>query len=243
MKKILLVLCLGFIIEALPAQTVLLSKKVTDYSIPGKKGPNLKRYTHAYMGFGFIFPANTSKKMDYFFTPFKSYAVNFGIRTKWKLAKFYAIGMDYILWYERYYELYYPSYDIIIDYDPNYLRYYPYWDTPDKSIHKTYNYYFSPGIYNRFNFGKRGNYIGTYLDIGIRLNCSIYSNQKTADYFGDTKYEYTYHSDFKDIFEDLPDSKPEAYVRFGINRYVLFVNYRDIDLYCPLTVGLEIGLF
>jgi len=105
---------------------------------------------------------------------------------------------------------------------------------------------------NRFNFGKRGDHIGYYVEIGASADFNfmnkekwIYTNQSDQDgaYFETTKL--TYHN--LDYIEALAYN---AHLRVGFNKLVIFGDYRLSDRFkatdrvnyqvTPLTVGLRL---
>lgn len=145
-KMLLLWVLLPF---SLQAQQVMLSEDVAIDSTIAKRGPNRKHYTHTFMSFGLAADAGSAgakvvqPRVDYF---------NFGIRYKRRLAEHFAFGFDIAYGVE--------------DYRLKQEAGKKLPDTLLNSRERMIFNNFTTGLYMRFNFGKRGNQLGKYLDLG-----------------------------------------------------------------------------
>jgi hypothetical protein len=135
--------------SSMVAQQVMLSEDVAIDSTIAKRGPNRKHYTHSFMSFGLAADAGSAgakvvqPRFDYF---------NFGIRYKRRLAEHFAVGFDLSYGLEDYR-----------------LKQEAGKKLPDSLLNSRERMIFNnftTGLYMRFNFGKRGNQLGKYLDLG-----------------------------------------------------------------------------
>lgn len=215
---------------------------VIDESVPQKiedpkKGPNQKSFLHGFMGYGLILGGGEGSGGTINYG--RSGGWHFGLRKKRKLSNFYSIG----------YELFYAVNTFSLKQDSTKTF-------PNSSLHtkehlRTNELGFS--LYNRFNFGKRGNRIGNFLDIGAFgtwvagashtfLNKYAIANSANASNTTVTNRGLIYISDFN----------YGAQARLGFNRIVFFGNYRLSQLFngkiasyteLPrLITGIQIGL-
>ena len=149
------------------AQKILLEQDVNADSIRPVKGPNLKHYSHYYLGYGLVAsPGSAGSEIRYGM----SSDITLGYRYKRKLSQFYSIGMD-ISYHLTTYRLKQNSTKRL----------------PNDSLHDKEQLIFHNvgfGIYNRFNYGKRGNYIGNFIDIGARLDLPFSVIHFTKDEIG-----------------------------------------------------------
>ena len=229
MKKILITFFLFISTYICFSQTVLLHQEVKDTTL-GKRGPNLKNFGHFYFGIGFIMgePENKGAEINYGFS--KNILV--GYRYKLKLNQVLAIGFD-------------------MDYNASsfFIKQHPLKTIPDTLLHDIEKINFgNVGLngYIRFNYGKRGNRIGNFIDLGA-YGDYVFS----ARHF--TKDEKQNGNIVKTTTSHLAYYNKTNYgllMRIGFNRYVLFGNYRwsnhfkDSYIYPELpryTVGFQIG--
>ena len=146
MKKLILFLLLAPIITL--GQTILLEQDIINDSIPENVGPNLKHFSHTYINYGSII-GSTSNDMEIG----KSYEFSSGLRYKYKVSGFYALGFN-LSYNMQSFRIKNPNFISGIFYDK------------EKLVLNN----FEIELYNRFNFGKRGNVIGKYIDIGAYGN-------------------------------------------------------------------------
>ncbi len=233
MKKILAIAIIILISGQCYSQQILFHKDVKDTTM-GKVGPNLKNFHHFYIGFGFIGGDNNGAGNDIVLG--KSTNFVFGYRYKLKICKHYAIG----------YDLAFNSYTFALEQKKGKIF-------PDTILHnkkETFSYYnvgLSP--YMRFNYGRRGNSIGKFIDLGA---------------YGD--WTYTARTFAKDKVENgnivkittsnlkyINSFNYGALVRIGFNRWVIFGSYRLSDIFKTsdtynfselprTTLGLQVGI-
>ena len=226
MNKIFkIILLTAVILSARPvfSQTVLMQEVVDSCYSRQQFGVNSKHFAHVYWAWGVTFGKDLVTK------PIKTNMLIVGIRYKYKINNFWALGSEIEYQYQT---INYPvSGDIITD---------------------KYNFRnFSLAIYNRINLGRRGDIMGKFFDVVIGITQNILnshyleqeSNSSVCDTYSYTEYQLAYFNSYTYGFE----------LRIGINRYILFTKYR----YTPLlkeafgtlykdiprwTVGLQIGI-
>jgi len=223
-------------------QTVLLHEKISDYDFKmPKRGPNFRHFTHLYLGFAFFIPNNESAEIET--KPGSTTTFSVGWRYKFKITRWLAVGSG----------LNYTNDVFNLAQNENKI-------VPNDLLHEKEKLRFNnlgPEVYLRFNFGKRGNVVGRFVDVGAYLNWSfkvkhMYQNMvdnnlqphqagKQRVILSELKYVEPFHYGFK--------------ARIGLNRFVFTASYRMTelltsdfrdeigDMFFPkLNVGLEIGL-
>ncbi len=239
MKKIILLAFLisGFIYPNFAQQTLLEENPETLYKA-SKWGKNRTHYTHFYFGFGSVVDQPESEHLK--IVPGLSNQTMFGMRYKLKFWNFYAWGLDLNWSYNR---------QFIKQNNQNLF--------PDSLTHRKEIFaYHTLGMeyYNRFNFGKRGNMIGNYLDLGVWGNWMFSPKHVVWDthqepLLGATKSKTTFTS-----LNYVTDMHWGVGARIGFNRWVIYGKYRMSDLLnskfenpkiepSKLVVGVEIGFF
>lgn len=224
------------------SQTILMEEDVNADTLPPTFGPNLKNFVHSYFRYGFV--AGKSEGAGAEIIPGLSNEFSFGIRYKRKMNNFYALGFD--VFYNK------------INYRLKQISSKVFPDTLHNHIAEKFFYNnFGLEIYNRFNFGKRGNILGNFLDLG-----------------GYGEWGFSIKHFFKDDLDtaqtgakmrEITNKKLlyannlnyGATLRFGMNRFILYGKYRLSDIFKAnylaenklkypelprLIVGLEIGL-
>jgi hypothetical protein len=230
MKKIFLLIALMIAFFSMDAQTVLLEEEVDYYEETPENGPNRKNFYHVYGSWGMMFGATDGGRSD--IIPYFSDHGDLGFRYKRKFSNFYSMG----------YEVFTSSYAFRLA-DKN-SRTLP--DTIHYDKEKINLYALGAGYYNRFNFGRRGDYIGNFLDIGVYGEWNFASRYMYKHELNDGRKRK-----FKVSNPDyLNTLNYGAFARAGYNRYVLYARYRlssiiDQDKkYADLpvfTVGIQIG--
>lgn len=230
MKKIFISAIIILVNASCWSQTELMHQDVKDNMV-GKRGPNLKNFSHFYLGFGFIVGSSDSVGSDVIAG--KSTNFVFGYRYKLRVNNFFAIGC----------EAAFDSYSFALKQNATKI-------TPDTIIHdKEQLNLGNLGLagYMRFNYGKRGNRVGNFVDIGGYGDYRISGVNFTRDKLDNDNVVKTRISHL-DYFNPINYG---ALARIGFNRYVIYGTYRLSDIFessynypeLPrLTIGLQIGL-
>jgi hypothetical protein len=217
MKKLFLlftIISIPFLMAS--AQQLKLEHDVAEDTIARKFGPNLRHYAHFYAGIGLVAgpSENASSQVRY---P-ASHEVVGGIRYKYKVGEVYALGLEVGT-----------SLQIFK------LRQKAAKQLPDTVLHdmeKLQFFNLGLGFYNRFNWDKRGNYVGNFLDLGVYGNwmlSSVHIHQDNIKGGSPSGVEtiriresgLNYVEDFNYGF----------LARLGFNRYVFYGTYRLSDLF------------
>jgi hypothetical protein len=230
MKKTLTIFLLFLSLSAF-TQDILLEQNVKADTIQPDRGPNLKNFTHGFIGLGF--PLFTNEAVSYT-KPGLSAAFDFGIRYKRKLTNFLAIGSDL--------GINVAAYKIKQDNKKT---------VPDTIINKKEKFQLSSlagSAYARINVGRRGNYIGNYMDMGVYGSWNMTKKHKTTNENEEGEKVKVLTSNLKYI----ENFSYGVLARIGISRYALTATYRLSDIFKSsylmpelprLTVGVEVGLF
>lgn len=213
------------------SQEILLEQNVKGDTIKPTHGQNLKHFSYGYAGISF--PVFTNE--DAVYTKFGvSTAYDFGIRYKRKLTNTFAFGLDWGMSFADYH----------IKQGEGKM-------VPDTIINDKEKYLLNTmngSVYFRFNVGRRGNYLGNYLDLGAYGGWNITKKHKTVNETEADEKVKVVTSRLK-YFENFQYG---ILARIGIGRYALTARYRLSDLMVPessipelpfLMIGAEIGLF
>lgn len=224
-----------FLLSNGKAQTVLIKQTVPeDFStIDNNSGPNRRTFSYPYMGLGWHID-QISHQNDTLLAPsfFRSYEAKFGTREKLKLNGLLALGMDLEV--------------SIASHRLNTKDTYLQSVLPGNIVKSRYLLYKTGGTgYIQINFKpKRGNQLGSYLDLGLYSNylfgrrmIEILSNSNSKER---TKVTQKKLQDFKKVeFGGL--------LRYGQNTWAVFAKYRYSNTFSNntfinlprLTVGFE----
>jgi hypothetical protein len=239
-KTFFIIICI-VIHEYSIGQTILMQENVNDIDFKApSQGPNYRHFGHLFIGFGFYIPDGGDFEVEtkaIFTTSFE-----FGWRYKLKLTNWLAIGTG-INYYNDIFNIKQVDDKVVptnIKHSKERLRY--------NNL--------GTEIYMRFNFGKRGNVIGRFLDVGAYGNWAFAVNHMYEDksnsqlpYMAGSERVILYHLSYVEKYNY------GLKARIGINRYVITAMYRMNDLltqeyrddvgdyYFPkLAVGFELGL-
>jgi hypothetical protein len=215
------------------AQTVLLNYDKTNEVKPSIKGPNLKKFAHVIFRAGFLVDED-KPGARIIYGPSVNLAI--GVRRKYKITSFYSLGYDVESQYTVY-KLKQKQGKILPDTILN--------NVVGRMDYSTIGL----GFYNRFNFDPgRGNFLGTFLDIGIMgtFDFSVKSISKNKQDDGTI---------VKTIIRLLPyvnNLNSKVYARLGYSHIALYASYRITDLFKSsfnypdlprLVIGIELAAF
>lgn len=201
--------------EFLFSQTVLMEQDVNKDTIPLETGPNLKKFYHFYFGSGLIF-GNQEKGAHVTFG--NSTDLVFGLRFKRKLNGTFAIGYDasYRLLsynYEQFKGKSFPS------------------NTGHKREKLNLNN-LNAGLYSRINLGRRGNFIGNFIDLGVYGEYVFAGTYKVTDFIKSKEFNENVYRVTR--MRGLDFLNPVNYglaIRAGINKFVFYANYRLSEVF------------
>lgn len=195
---------------SLQAQQVMLSEDVAIDSTIAKRGPNRKHHTHSFMSFGASVDEGSAgakvvrPRMDYF---------NIGVRYKRRLAEHFAVGFDVTYGLEDYR-----------------LKQEAGKKLPDTLLNDRERMIFSSiagGVYMRFNYGRRGNQLGRYIDLGgygnIVFDHTHFTKNKKTD--GSTIRSRTTGLNYYQLLNYGLSA------RVGFNKFILFGQYRVSNMF------------
>ncbi len=223
------------------AQSVIMDEDVFQDTLTPKNGPNYKNYFHWHFNYGLILGESEGSEAD--IMPGNSYNYQFGIRYKRKLAEFYALGFELNFDHSSFRIAQNPGKTFItsILYDKQKIN--------SNKIELQ--------IYQRFNFGKRGNYMGKYLDLAgygsWAFNVTHYTMERNVTANGYPQITET-------TYRGLTYVNPFIYgvaARLGFNKLAVYGKYRFSDMFRSFLldgdtttypelprfiVGIEIGI-
>jgi len=229
--KLLFILLLSFLFLTANTQEIVFSQDVKSDTVRPTKGPNLKYFTHPYIGLGF--PLYTNEDVTYTKTG-SSMIVDYGVRFKRRFTNTFAVGLDL--------SMNWAAYKIKQAAGKSF---------PGSAINKKEKFQvnsLTPAVYARINVGKRGNFVGNFMDLGAYGSWNWKRAHKTTN-------ENDEGERVKVLTSRLTYMESLSYgllARIGINRYVLSARYRLSDLFKSssaipevprFSAGLEVGLF
>lgn len=235
--RILIIACFIGASTGVNSQSLLMFQDVNKDTLKSPKGPNMKKFTHFYMSYGLVLGPSDASGADVQKGPSSNFV--FGYRYKRRLSNTFAVGWD--LSYST------TSYRLIQDT----LKVFPNPVNHDREV--LFTNAFQLQLYARINFGKRGNYIGNFIDLG-----------------GYGQWDFSYRHYFQDdltlpnLYEaeqvqvnnrKLAYTNPFNYgliVRAGSNRFIVYGAYRLSDMFqasynypelSRITAGIQIGFY
>lgn len=230
----LLLFFIGF--NRLFAQEILMEQDVLADTAVSNRGPNKKHFIQSTISFGLILGAtdNDSTQIEMG----NSFEFNTGIRYKRRFTNFYSIGAE-LAYSVQSYRIKQTEAKLF----PSAGQY-----AKEKLIFNNA----MVGMYNRFNFGKRGNSLGKYLDLGGYCNLTLISKHYVkVDNTGDT-LALSKNTEFINRKLDYTESvRYGVMARIGSNKLSIYGKYRLSNLFKPeygypelsrLIIGLELGL-
>lgn len=192
------------------AQEEILEMNPAVDTIEPVKGPNRKHFVHPFMSFGFCIDAGETgakvkqPRVDQF---------SFGFRYKRRLAEHFAWGWD----------LAYNANDFALKQDL--IK-----TTPDSFLYDSQRMIFNnaqAGLYIRFNYGKRGNTLGKYIDLAGYGDAVIAHTLYTKYHLLDNSVVRSRRSGLG-YFQRLNYG---AQVRFGFKKVIIYGQYRLSEMF------------
>jgi len=231
MRKLFLICSLIYLANSANSQAVLLDVDVSKDTIVKKVGPNLRHFHHVFMGYGFVADkSEAGAEINYG----KSTFFDVGYRYKLKVCKFYAIGTD-LSWVSTTYNLKQNSFKVL----------------PDTLLNEKEKLSFSSfnlGIYNRINYGRRGNHVGNFIDFGAYGQANVNLVHFTKNKMPNGSIQEVFNKKLK-YYEPFTWG---LHGRIGFNRYIFTGQYRMGNILkgsssypeLPrLIVGFQIGFY
>jgi len=234
-----LVFSLGIVFLFLPginAQDIILERDIHEDMFNKDFGPNQKKFGHLFVNFEFIIDQNPDNGLD--IKLFRSNVLSAGYRYKYKLKEFYAVG----------FELAYQHHNFNIKQDENKTFFNTVLHDKEQLVLNN----FRISLYQRLNYGKRGNFIGNFIDVGGYINWTFHAKHQIFNSKGVPDY---LSGKTEIIHRDLEYVHPFHYgviTRIGFNRYAILLNYRLSNIlkttsfnFPPLpslSLGFQVGL-
>jgi len=223
-RSFLIIVLVGFSISSTNAQTVMLEQDVNADTLVPKSGKNRQNYSGSFFDLGFSVGDATGDSATSVLMG-KSWSFKYGQYYKLRVNNFYSI-LGQVAYKRSAY--YFEVQDPMVS---------------NKLVMNNVMGEFS----NRFNFGKRGDFIGYYLELGASADYAFMTKMKTTS---ETTSDIKTHSKEKHSFHGLESIEPlsyNAHARIGFNKFVIYGDYRLTDRIKtdqnyqlpPLTVGLR----
>lgn len=208
-------------------QNIILEQDVNQDTVVSKVGKNRSKYTGSFISAGAII-GNTEGDTTRMLRTGMSAAFSFGNYYKLKVNNTYSV-----LFSGRYRS---SRYDFKTAGREKYNR----------IIVNEFMFEFA----NRFNYGKRGDYIGRYLELGISADYAFNSKSKVKASPSDSSALYKYQKVQLTNLSYVEKLNYSAHARLGFNKLVFFADYRLSDMINekaifglpPLNVGLRFDL-
>lgn len=231
MRKLVLLITIITLCLPLTAQTVVMKQNVLADSVKSHFGPNQRNYINGFIAFGFILGPSENQGSAIRYGCSNHFEI--GLRYKLKLCNHYALGTD--LSYNSH------TYSIKQATEKTF---------PDKVLHDKESYTdhaVELSIFQRINYGRRGNYTGNFIDMGAWGSYTFAAVNFTKD-----KLESGNVIKTKISHLNYPEELGYGFLlRFGFNRYVIYGKYRMSNIFeksCTYAelpryvAGIQIGL-
>ena len=233
MNKLKALIIFLFVCVTSGAQTILLNSDSKDTKNVSEHGQNLHKFSHAYFRFGLL----ASKDYEGARIVYgNSLNLSLGIRKKYKISPVYSFGFEAGIQYTDY-KLKQTTGKILPD-------------TIINNISGRLDFFtLEAGIYNRFNFDpNRGNFIGSFFDIGIAGEFHFSINSISKNRMPDETI-------LKSVVKNLPytyNTNAKVVARFGYGHISFYGSYRLADLFKSsfnypdlprLVLGIELGIY
>lgn len=230
MYRVILTVFLLFVVSFLQGQTVVLSEDLRFKEEKPLYGMNRKHYRHFFLGLHFMAgeAADRGSRIHYG----RSFGFEYGYRYKRRFNNTFSAG----------YELVFKRFSFAPRQEEGKL-------VPGPSLHDREKLVFLGGgiaLYKRVNYGRRGDYIGRFFDLGAYADWYFHARHVTFD---KTDVQYVR---VRRTRMDYPRSFGYGtFIRAGLNHLVFKATYRVSDLFTQesglpefprWSVGLELGL-
>jgi hypothetical protein len=213
----------------LSGQQVLLGEDLRGDTLVPDFGMNRKHYTHSYFGFHFV--AGQAEDQAANVALGRSWSFEYGFRYKRRYNQTFSGGFELLAKRSSFHPERFLEVEIPEDYSYN----------REKFV------FLSMGgvVYQRFNYGMRGNYIGRFVDIGAYGDMHM-NVRHILRLDGDPRLRIRRAG--MDYHEFLGYG---VFLRLGFNNFVLRGTYRLSDIFKPeaglagfprISFGLELGL-
>ena len=233
MNKIFCILLIFIIFNCINAQKILMEDTVEDTVVIPERGPNSKKFGHFYYSIGNFIPVNSG---NFNVKMYGSMCHEAGWRYKRKFNEILSFG----------YSVSFSLKDYSLKQDST--KIFPSGTLFDKE--KIRIDALNIELYQRFNTGKRGNYMGYFADIGICGGWNYFSKHLTKDASADTNQG----KKLKNVYTQPPYIAAfnlSIMFRLGINNIVLWGSLPISGLIDPdyyqddiegIWLGLQVGL-
>ena len=231
MKKIFIFLLFIAAFSA-HSQTVVLKVDRKSEQRVSDRGPNLKRFSHFFIRGG-VLASEDKPGARIIYGP--SVNLAFGVRVKYKISNVYSLG-----------------YEIENEFTDYKFKQEKGKTIPDTIINEMGRLDYSSlaaGLYNRINFDpSRGNFLGTFLDIGVKGELHYSIKYITKNELPDGTLEKTSirHLSY------INNANVNVYGRLGFSHFSLHASYRLLDLFKSsvsysdlprIVAGIDIAIF
>jgi opacity protein-like surface antigen len=202
------------------SQTTLLQRDVRKQMERNQQddfGPNSKFFQSGVLGFAWTMPINTNDSLEVT-NDINSNQLVFGNRYKLKLNEYFALGMDIVYMRQGF---------SIRQGNTNLLS--------PEHIHKKQRLAFhnlAVGGHVRINFQKRGDYLGSYVDLGAELHWVMAERHFTLDKVDPSQHQGAEKIRIQSSHLDFTrDIQHYAVARFGVNTIIASARYRFSDIF------------
>ena len=189
----------------LNAQEVIMEQDVNKDTVVSTFGKNKQRYFGSNFGLGVPIENSTGNES---LKRTATYMFHYGVYYKIKASNFYSV-VGQASYQKQIYSFEVSSPDVFYE---------------ELALNNA-----SLALLNRFNFGKRGNFIGYYLALGASVDYNFRNKMRTkTEALPENDFEYYKVSAFK--LDYINRLNYNAEVQVGINKLVLFGKYRLSDV-------------
>lgn len=225
-----LILLIFSSLSGLHAQTVVLEIEEPTDTTTSVFGPNRQHFVHSFFSLGFpVGEQNEGGRIELI----NSTIAQFGMRYKLRFNDYISTGL----------ELSYKSSNYRLKQEESKR-------VPDSIQHDKENLVLAileGGAFLRFNFGKRGDFMGRFIDLGASYDVRLGTQHITKDDLPTGELQEVILRKLR----YLNNGYSNAFVRLGFNRLIFNFEYRLTNIFKPefsypefppYTIGLQLGL-